>query len=504
MGKEQSKLELEGDAKYMNQHYPGSVNWLNKWGKPPYMFNGRLNPTKCSAVVELVKTDIKKNKKRNPDMDAELAAAIKWLEQSKRRKEEVDRSKTRRKEAYATLVGPDDETTAVVRKRPTEAGDAAKGGRMGARGSEKRSDKQQTGRGAEGVQSGASFSPLHTRAGRKTTEVKPAEVKTLHAQAAAPPGLYPSLEEQKDQYDDCEECGPVPTYPLVEVANPHFDPQQPRGAGNNPVMRVYRPWTESDLHEACKGLGSATEEPNKWTENHAQLVTSYGLNGWEINRTFLTCLGFHWGRVRGNFTGKGQDGQWLPAGTPELKAQTEGVYGRVRTTWRQRPDYGKINQCKQGNEESVEEYRGRLEQAFIKHCGLPEDSAPESPFQQQLKMSFLQGLRPELSHFIRKHDVNYPTDGMPQVMNWARHAQDVIKKKKRKTTEVWAETFGLLGIDESEEEEVYYYGQQGGAQGSRGGFRRGMGYRGRGRGGRGPRGDPEITDVMRVEKKDIS
>ena len=42
-------------------------------------------------------------------------------------------------------------------------------------------------------------------------------------------------------------------------------------------------------------------------------------------------------------------------------------------------------------------------------------------------------------------------------MNWARHAQDVIKKKKKQKAEEWATTFSLMSVGELEEEEIYYY-----------------------------------------------
>ena len=65
-----------------------------------------------------------------------------------------------------------------------------------------------------------------------------------------------------------------------------------------------------------------------------------------------------------------------------------------------------------------EAYRRRLEEVFQRHGGLPEDPSPDSPYQQQLKMAYLQGLRSEISQFVRNHDVNYTTDRMNQIMNY--------------------------------------------------------------------------------------
>ena len=42
----------------------------------------------------------------------------------------------------------------------------------------------------------------------------------------------------------------VDMFPLVEVANPNYSIN-----GEARIMRVYRPWTDSDCTEACKSLG---------------------------------------------------------------------------------------------------------------------------------------------------------------------------------------------------------------------------------------------------------
>ena len=106
----------------------------------------------------------------------------------------------------------------------------------------------------------------------------------------------------------------------------------------------------------------------------------------------MTNLGIQWRRVKGNFTGKDQQGKWLPADSPVLQAFTAGVYDRMKEAWKTRPDYGKVSQCRQNPDESVEAYRGRLEEVFQRLGGLPEDPSPDSPYQQQLKMAYLQGL----------------------------------------------------------------------------------------------------------------
>ena len=82
-------------------------------------------------------------------------------------------------------------------------------------------------------------------------------MKVMHTQEDDKPRLYPDLSGIEDRQE--EYCEPTPQYPLVEVANPHYDPRQPLAPDNNRMMRVYRPLTESDLQEACKGVGKPTE-----------------------------------------------------------------------------------------------------------------------------------------------------------------------------------------------------------------------------------------------------
>ena len=48
----------------------------------------------------------------------------------------------------------------------------------------------------------------------------------------------------------------------------------------------------------------------------------------------------------------------------------------------------------------------------------------------------MNGFKPYISDFIRKHDVNRSTDGVPEIINYARHAEEVTKKKAKKNLQL--------------------------------------------------------------------
>ena len=95
--------------------------------------------------------------------------------------------------------------------------------------------------------------------------------------------------------------------------------------------------------------------------------------------------------------------------------------------------------------EDIYEYADRLEEVFKAHGGLPEDATADSPYQSQLKQALMNVFKPHISDFIRKHDVNHSTDGVPQIMNYARHAEEVMKKKAKKNLTA---AFNVLAIGE--------------------------------------------------------
>ncbi|XP_069027348.1 uncharacterized protein [Embiotoca jacksoni] len=302
------------------------------------------------------------------------------------------------------------------------------------------------------------------------------------SQTARATGVYPALTAYKEKYsitqknNECEGCGTGPdpppkynteTYPLMEVANPHFG----INGDQERTIDVYRPWTESECAEACKSLGDYVTDVKGWIERHKQLRDSYRLNGTEVEQMFKRCLIYNWNRVRRVYTGKAADGNVLGYGTAELNAQIQPVYDSMTEVFQRRPDYAKIAQCRQKEGEDVHEYKTRLEGVFRQNSVLHDDNNADGPYQQQLKQALMSGLHQSIADFIKKHNVNHPTDGLVPCMNWAQHAQSIIKNKnKNKKT---AETAATYLLDYEEPSQVFFLGPPRG---------RGRGGRGRGRG----------------------
>ena len=110
--------------------------------------------------------------------------------------------------------------------------------------------------------------------------------------------------------------------------------------------------------------------------------------------------------------------------------------------------------------DDIYKYAGRLEEVFKSHGGLREDAAADSPHQSQLKEALKNGF----SDFIRKHDVNHSTDRVPQIMNYARHAEEVTKKKSKKNLTA---AFNLLTTGKDyDTAEIFYHQNEGRGQGS--------------------------------------
>lgn len=113
----------------------------------------------------------------------------------------------------------------------------------------------------------------------------------------------------------------------------------------------------------------------------------------------------------------------------EMQVSLSKLMECIRDPFRTTADYTKISQCTRKEGEDVHEYRGRLEDVFKRHSGLEENAGP---YEQQLKHALMSGFHPSIADFIRKQN----DDGVTQCLNWARHAQDVIKSKRKKSCKI--------------------------------------------------------------------
>ncbi|XP_034531233.1 uncharacterized protein LOC117806408 [Notolabrus celidotus] len=275
-------------------------------------------------------------------------------------------------------------------------------------------------------------------------------------------------------------------FPLVQVPNPaadEHDANQPR------FLYVFRPWTLEEAEKAVKGLTSPDEDVEVWAVDFMQLLNSYRLNGHETGQAFQSSLGKNWGRVQGNYTGRKAQGQifpYLDAGPlpdGEYKAAVDGVLARARLALMHRANYVTLSGVKQKAGEPVDEFRNRFEKEFRVHSGIPHDLAPAGPYQQQLKNMLLNNFLPDISYWVRKHDIEHETHSPDQIIQYARHAEKFLNKQRKKGPTDDGGVF-LTDADvhwESEQNEIYY---QGGRRPPNLDHNRSRGeYRGMGRGG---------------------
>lgn len=105
------------------------------------------------------------------------------------------------------------------------------------------------------------------------------------------------------------------------------------------------------------------------------------------------------------------------------------MYERIRTILAPRPDYAKIGETKQKENETASDFLDRLPPVFRQNSGLEYTEGPETPYQQQLKNAFLKGLLPKVRAHVDKHWVTQNTGNLPDALQYAEHAVKVQKNK---------------------------------------------------------------------------
>lgn len=446
MGQAKTK-ELTGDAKFMETCASGSTRYLAEWEKE-YGFKGDLKVESCDKLVkDLEERGAGKKGKELNGIKLQEIEACKWQEQAYRRKENIRRraEKKEQKALIASLTTSDPADVTVSTRVLLE-------------GIEKRQKEEERRKRKEVLQNIDEqlqkverdvVSPMLTREGikKKLLEAKQRleyeeRAEGVHAaQTSKDPYTGPYAEAQAALYGATG--GTYPGYrpdpppwppsegvfPALEMPNPHF------GIDNDDArtIRVFRPWTENECADAVAGLGDPLSNIDIWLANFRSLRESYYLNGREVEQVCKKALTHRYGTIRGDYTGTDAQGHILLHGSQVLNGQVAGLEARMRAAFRTPPNYGKISQCRQRPEEDVEEYRSRLEAVFRTNSGLDESDRDDSPYQQQLKQALLGGFRTDITDFIRRQNINTPTDSATQIMNWARHAQEVLKKSDKKT-----------------------------------------------------------------------
>lgn len=248
----------------------------------------------------------------------------------------------------------------------------------------------------------------------------------------------------KDPYDREQGGWPDPPppggqFPLLAVPNPRYGMATgPPGADNAPapvddrqLLYTYRPWSHEDRKNVLKDVPPLNEGFQPWQDAVELIRQNWGLNGSEMLQVLQDLLGLRFARVRGTFNGCDAAGELFPTNSPDLNNAMNEFYARVRTMLAPRPDYGKIGEVKQKEAETASDFLDRLRPVFKQHSGLNYEEGPDTPYQQQLKNAFLNGLLPKVRAHVDKHWVTQSTGPLADALQYAEHAVKVHKQKEK-------------------------------------------------------------------------
>ncbi|CAI5670961.1 unnamed protein product [Oreochromis niloticus] len=227
-------------------------------------------------------------------------------------------------------------------------------------------------------------------------------------------------------------------FPLIQVPNPNYGRATGPAGEDGVIPRdqltftyTYQPWTAEDRKNVLKDVPPLNEGHHQWRNAVDIIRSDWHLNGREMLQVLQDLLGLKLARVRGNFTGNRPDGE--PLRGDELVQALNPVYDRIKTELAPRPDYGKIGDTKQKEDESASDFLDRLRPVFRQNSGLEYDESPNTPFEQQLKNAFLKGLLPKVRAHVDKHWVTQNTGSLADALQHAEHAVKVQKNKAAQT-----------------------------------------------------------------------
>lgn len=433
MGNKKSKSSEEApakDVKYMAQKHPNSDKYLNNWIKK-YKIEPSLKVDTWKMIVTILQqqTMLSKGKKKQK-LEEQLVVAKQWQTESQLRRELINKSKEnkqKKSEARALFLRPDDDDNIPARRQLTREPP------------NNVTDNNVTDPVFSSPQAPPNYSESQSTLTATTPHTSLYPTQELHTISEAVKQintgthlrsgkiLYPPQPKPRRGQTGVHELTSTETYPLVQVMNPNGD-------ADTPFALVFRPWTLEEARKAVEGVTSPLEDPEMWIRDMEGVIHSYRLSGHEAGEAAQSSLGKHWGRVRGDYTGRDQhnlplrytDDNDLPQ---VYRQQWLALCDRVRTTFRKRADYAALAAIKQKPGEEVDDFKLRYEKEFKVHSGIEPDDDPDRAYQQQLKNGLLQSLTPSLSNWVRKHFVEVDTCSVPVLMQWVRHAEKVLRKK---------------------------------------------------------------------------
>lgn len=404
MGNKPTKPELTADEQWMEKNHPGSgYISSNRWRNPHKLncaaWKGIGNPAPVQQLGQCLKEEIEKSKgkKRGRRMLEYVSFFVPWQEESKRREE-----KRKEKQSKQAKTAPTETANPPPYKPPPSAPEAEQ-------------PKPPT------LCSATSHNPFpnsdpYASVKRQLNLMKNRDTPT--------PGFLPPLFPHT-----------LGQYPLVQMPNPNYGrPTGPLAAEGEEPQRdqdaftyVYQPWTAEDRKHVLKDVPPLSEGHQQWRDAVELIRQNWLLNGQEMIQVLQDLLGLKFASVRGDFTGIGDDREFLR--NDALQAALQPVYERIRTILAPRPDYAKIGKTRQKENETASDFLDRLCPVFRQNSGLEYTEGPETPYQQQLKNAFLKGLLPKVRAHVDKHWVTQNTGNLPDALQYAEHAVKVQKNK---------------------------------------------------------------------------
>lgn len=331
----------------------------NKWRNPDKLncvaWKGIGNPIPVQQLGQCLKEEIEKSKgkKRGRRMSEYVSFFVPWQEESKRREEKrKEKQNKQAKKAPTETANPPPYQPQPSAPNPFEAGQPSPP------------------TPCPTTSKNPFTSPQNPYASARR------QLNLMINKDTPTPGFPPPLSPP-----------PLGQFPLVQMPNPNYG--RPRGAAaveggepprdEEPFTYTYQPWTAEDRKHVLKDVPPLSEGHQQWRDAVELIRQNWLLNGQEMLQVLQDLLGLRFARVRGNFTGSNADGEFLR--NDQLQAALNPVYDRIRTILAPRPDYAKIGETTQKENETASDFLDRLRPVFRQNSGLEHVEGPDTPYE---------------------------------------------------------------------------------------------------------------------------
>lgn len=147
-----------------------------------------------------------------------------------------------------------------------------------------------------------------------------------------------------------------------------------------------------------------------------------------------------WGRVQENWPDN--DGRYDWGANATYRGHVEALFERIKTAFPATMRREVIKGCKRRPGETVADFLARLTTVFRDNSGMtqPDDPQNNSPYEQQLKNCFMEGIGVHINRYIHKHCVGWEIGRRTTVKDYAIHAEKTLRvagaKEQRAKTQL--------------------------------------------------------------------